>query len=83
MTMYKLEFLGNLWKSSLKIWVSAALQPFEIDLCNPIGFVHSQREYVSGLCHQFDSFEAGARKMSQIVCEFFEGDTGSGKTKSD
>lgn len=63
--------------------MSAALQAIEIDPCNPRDLVRSQREYVSGLCGQFDSFEAGARKMSPIVCEFYEGDTASDKTKSD
>lgn len=45
----------------------------EIDLCNLVDLVHSEREYVSGLCYQSDSFEASARKTSPT--EFYEGDT--------
>lgn len=61
--------------------MSAALQAIEIDVCNPIDLVLSQRGYVSGLCGQFDSFEAGARETSQIVCDFSEGDTVIDMTK--
>ena len=59
-------FFCSLWKSSHNIWATAAIQAIETDLCNPVDLVCSQTEYVSGLCCQFESFEASGRKISQM-----------------
>lgn len=55
--------------------MSAAPQAIEIDPRGPVALVRLQGEYVSDLSCQVDSFEAGARKMSPVVCEFCERDT--------
>lgn len=72
MCKLEIEFLINLWKSSVKIWVSAAPQALKLTC---VDLVRLKGEYVSGLFCEFDSFEAGARKMSPVVCEFYDRDT--------
>lgn len=45
------------------------------DLYNAVDLVRSLRDYVSGFCCHYDTFEEATKNMSPTVCQFYKTDT--------